>query len=534
MAKKKAASVPAKRPAPAAAKKNKPVKRASAPARASAKPSAKKPVTAKARARTAKRDIASPAARLAGKRALKAPVRSSGTARGAVKKKTVLAGRTVAGKKKALVAKKPAAGGKKTVVTGKAGVRKATVIRRTPGKTGTTRGRGPVSRKKPPVASPRGRESLRGRAGGKKVTPVSKKPVKKVLRGRPAAATAKKKATTARARTAKRDTGTTRGAASSRKKPSRKTAEQKKWERYGHLIRFTKLRSKLYSMAPEEFGSYGETAALAKCILEKNGGRIPRSNEKLLLMLAECLPEVGMVEPGTGVPGEELPPAPEIDLSVGPVPPPPRGFLGDIDFYQIDEHIGTLPADYPFPIRSKLSVTPLFFAAEYEYESTFKPYVDWINMTYQPGDRRSGDLMVRFNIVPDEQYGWVITVTETEPSGFFNPEALPTREREAAEEAIEATGAPAGTTPAELEGERFERKQRERASLLAEKEGLLAELEGIEREIQVLTAEIRLYLDRKLMDMVKVTGEALSSLRAAKISTRTRINQVNRKLGMND
>lgn len=282
-------------------------------------------------------------------------------------------------------------------------------------------------------------------------------------------------------------------------KRTKEYKEKEKWRRYGHLIRLTRLRSRLWKLAPDDFGSYADTLELAKCMLEKNDGKIPRSNTDLLALMSACLDEVGL-------PGE-----------VSPVRRPPEiDIIGRWSFFELDELMISLPYDFPYDITSDLSLVPRFKRVEYNYPDTFKEYVEYVNRKVKEGQLdkyHEIEIEWRYN---QDQKSWEIWVYELLDSGFVSdvaPLGIPRRPR---------PGAP-NVTNTEEELSELEQYKEESKSAYDERQQLIDYVGKLVEQKNKLFEEYKYMMERGDKTGAAIVGDELGDVRRQIRALRTRI-----------
>lgn len=280
--------------------------------------------------------------------------------------------------------------------------------------------------------------------------------------------------------------------------------EREKWRRSGHLIRLSKLRSRLWKLAPGEFGSYSNTLELAKCMLEKNDGRIPRSNADLLALMAVCLDEVG-------VPGEGGP--------VSPTQPPDPNLvvIGEWDFYELDDLMLMLPSDFEQDIVSNLSVIQRFKRVNYVYADTFKEYVEYVNRKIAQGALDKYHPIAIEWRYDSERGEWYLWVYELDPSGYESEESplgIPRRG------SLSGKQAP---IVGDEERQELEEFKEEVKSIHDERQDLNKLLELLLAEKAGLVDEYRMYMQAGDKESMLAVAAEAAGVRQAIINTRRQI-----------
>lgn len=235
-------------------------------------------------------------------------------------------------------------------------------------------------------------------------------------------------------------------------------------------------------------------------MLEKNDGRIPRSNADFLAFLAECLEEVGPSVP-VAPPHEPI-----SDLDI----------IGRWSFFELDELMISLPFDFPYDITSDLSLVPRFKRAEYNYPDTFKEYVEYVNRKVKEGQLdKYHEIAIEWRYNQDMK-AWDVVVYELLDSGFVSdvaPLGIPRRPR---------PGAP-GVTQTKEEMDELEESKQESKSAYDERQQLIEYVTKLVEQKNKLFEEYKYMMDHGDKTGAAIVGDELGDVRRQIRALRTRI-----------
>jgi len=224
--------------------------------------------------------------------------------------------------------------------------------------------------------------------------------------------------------------------AAQKKKPGKAAPGKpgKKKKKGSVLTEINKRASELYREHPEWFEDYHEAQRAAADIIAGEYGDVEGVSETKFDDAVHRWHDKNVPEEEE----EELPPPPVM------VPPDlPDPFLTVIDYFELDERfteiqkhvLDQVRKDSQDPLKELYVTSPLlsedFDAIDYNYNNTFKPYVDWMNEK----EFRSGEFQVKFTLLPNlATEKWYILVEEdldqnNGPSGYTPEGGVPSSMR---------------------------------------------------------------------------------------------------------